>query len=64
MLTSFSSTGSEVELAAPGDNIYSTVIGGYDTCSGTSMGSPHVAGTGAQLVDNGYSNTEARNQLT
>lgn len=28
------------------------------------MGSPHVSGAGAQLLDNSYSNTEAHNQLT
>ncbi len=63
-LASFSSTGPEVEIAAPGDAIYSTVIGGYDTFSGTSMASPHVAGAGAQLMDNGYTNSEARSRLT
>lgn len=55
-LASFSSTGCEVELGGPGDDIYSTVIGGYDTFSGTSMASPHVAGAAAQLMDNGYAN--------
>jgi subtilisin len=62
-LSEFSSTGPEVELAAPGSDIYSTVIGGYDTFSGTSMACPHVAGTGGQLMANGYSNTEARDRL-
>jgi subtilisin len=62
-LSSFSSTGPEVELAAPGGDIYSTVIGGYDTFSGTSMACPHVAGAGGQLMDNGYTNTKARDQL-
>lgn len=62
-LASFSSTGPEVELAAPGDGIYSTVGGGYDTFSGTSMACPHVAGAGAQLLANGYTNTEARDRL-
>jgi len=62
-LSSFSSTGSEVELAAPGGSIYSTVIGGYDTYSGTSMACPHVSGAGAQLMANGYTNTEARDRL-
>ena len=59
-LASFSSTGPEVELTAPGADIYSTVIGGYDTFSGTSMACPHVSGAGGQLMANGYTNTEAR----
>ena len=63
-LASFSSTGPEVELAAPGENIESTVIGGYDTYDGTSMACPHVSGGGGQLMANGYTNTEARDQLT
>ncbi|WP_338751929.1 S8 family peptidase [Bacillus sp. FJAT-52991] len=44
-----SSIGSEVELAAPGENIYSTVpssfnASGYDVMSGTSMATPYVTG--------------------
>src|SRR3989338_8322567 len=42
---SFSNFGSAVDIAAPGVNIYSTWKGGsYNTISGTSMASPHVAG--------------------
>ncbi|WP_033164960.1 S8 family serine peptidase [Clostridium sp. KNHs205] len=34
------------EIAAPGENIYSTLPGGkYGSMSGTSMASPHIAGT-------------------
>ncbi|MEF8784139.1 MAG: S8 family serine peptidase [Haloarculaceae archaeon] len=62
-LSDFSSTGPEVELAAPGTYIYSTIIGGYETFSGTSMACPHVSGAGGQLMANGYTNTEARNRL-
>jgi subtilisin len=62
-LASFSSTGPEVELAAPGENIYSSVIGGYDTFDGTSMACPHVSGAGGQLMANGYTNVEARDRL-
>jgi subtilisin len=64
-LADYSSTGSEVELAAPGSNIYSTYVdGAYETLSGTSMSCPHVSGAAGQLMDNGYSSTEARDQLT
>jgi subtilisin len=62
-LASFSSTGPEVELAAPGENVYSSVIGGYDYFNGTSMACPHVAGAAGQLMANGYTNTETRDRL-
>ncbi|WP_049981653.1 S8 family peptidase [Halolamina rubra] len=63
-LADFSSTGPEVEIAAPGDNVNSTIPGGYSEFSGTSMACPHVAGAAGQLMANGATNTEARDTLS
>ncbi|MBI5944987.1 MAG: peptidase S8 [Chloroflexi bacterium] len=46
---SFSNYGPEVDVAAPGENIYSLAPGGYLTKSGTSMSSAHVSGLAAVL---------------
>ncbi len=47
---SFSSTGAEIDLVAPGVDILSTTNnGGYVSLSGTSMAVPHVTGAAAAL---------------
>ena len=62
---SWSSTGPDVELAAPGVGINSTLLGGgYDEDKGTSMASPHVAGTAAWVIAAGITGNRAARTMS
>lgn len=62
--SSFSNYGSWVEAAAPGSNIYSTWLnGGYNTISGTSMATPHVAGLAGLLASQGLTNAQIKQRI-
>jgi Subtilisin-like serine proteases len=42
-----------VDIAAPGEDIYSTIVGGYGYMSGSSMAAPYVTAVCALLYSNG-----------
>lgn len=79
-ISSFSNSASMVDILAPGSWIYSSLVNGYGSMSGTSMAAPHVTGAFAvlksinpdasvteienALEDNGVSIVDSRNGLT
>lgn len=62
-IAGFSSTGPEVDIAAPGEDVCSADLAGHAARSGTSMAAPHVAGAVAQLRSAGYTPSEGRQRL-
>ena len=58
-LADFSSRGEEVDIAAPGADVLSSVArDDYAEFSGTSMSAPHVAGAAAQVIASGVTDRE------
>lgn len=63
-LAYFSNFGESVQLAAPGVDIYSSVLDGkYAVYSGTSMACPHVSGSVALMLEAGYDKSKIKEVL-
>jgi len=62
---SWSGTGLALDIMAPGVSIYSSVIGGYATWSGTSMATPHISAVVALLkqVNSALTDAEIKDAL-
>ncbi|MBI4331447.1 MAG: S8 family peptidase [Chloroflexi bacterium] len=61
---SSSGTGYGLELMAPGNNNYSTALGGgYGYLTQTSASTPHVSGVAALLLKAGFTATSARQRM-
>jgi thermitase len=64
-LSSFSTCNADVEINAPGRDIWSTFPGNsYGSISGTSMATPHVSGVAAMVISEmGLSHSQTRSRL-
>ncbi|MNB99263.1 Major intracellular serine protease precursor [compost metagenome] len=47
----FSNTNDNIDVVAPGVDVYSTIPGGYASYSGTSMAAPHISGALALIIN-------------